>query len=165
MLRGLIPARAHTISTSSRAVTPVVPHGKAPQRTATTLPVPGRPGFGAYPGAVFTITILGLSPEMPASDWVIEVEAMTAMYAGTVPGGFELLPGSVLKAMPQAGCAGCFAKPLKLAGALARFLAAHCAPQNVTVAPSLAALWAITNDPPPAAYANTSALLLTAAAR
>ena len=84
-------------------------------------------------------------------------------WVGT--GAVWTMSSGVLKGMPQAGRAGCFAMPLKLAGALARLLVRHCAPQNVTVAPSLAALRATTNDPPPAAYANTSALLLTDAAR
>ena len=43
------------------------------------MPVPACPGFGAYPDAVFTITILGLSPEMVEPDRVTEAEAITAM--------------------------------------------------------------------------------------
>lgn len=55
---------------------------------------------------------------MVGPDLVIELEAITAMNEGTVAGGFELFPGSVLQVPPQAGGVALVwsAKPLKAAG-------------------------------------------------
>src|SRR5438552_16735687 len=74
-----------------------------PQSTATTVPVPAWPGSAAYPGSVLTMTILGILPEIVEPDWLIELETITAMKEGTVAGGSELFPGSVIHIPPQAG--------------------------------------------------------------
>ena len=98
-----------------------------------TLPVPGWPEFGPNPGSVWTITIWVLMPEIVDQDLSTELDTITAMNDGTVAGGPELLPGSVVQGCPQAG--GLLvesAKPLKLFGApppLSELLFAHCAPQ------------------------------------
>ena len=67
---------------------------------------------------------------MVGPDLVIELEAITAMNEGTVAGGFELFPGSVVQVPPQADGVGLVwsAKPLKAAGAeppLREFTVAH----------------------------------------
>src|SRR5258706_13493732 len=109
--------------------------------------------------------MIGLSPDIVEPDVVTEVVAITAMYAGTVAGGFELLPVDVLKPVPQTGSAGMAAKPLKLEGALGRLIVAHCDPQNVTALPTPAAFLPITNEPPPDGCAKTSTLVLADVAR
>src|SRR6266550_257774 len=113
------------------------------QPTNITVPVPAWPGLPAYPALVFTITICGISPEIVAPDLLIEPDTMTAIYEGTLLGGSELLPGSVVQVPPQLGGVVLLwlAKPLKLAGALPplkEFSFDHCAPQKVTELPTTA---------------------------
>ena len=74
---------------------------------------------------------------MVEPDLLIELETITAMYSGTLLGGPELLPGSLVHVPPQLGGWVLVesAKPMKLEGAappLNEFSLAHCAPQNVT---------------------------------
>src|SRR5438128_1110527 len=60
----------------------------------------------------------GVLPEICEPDLVIELDTITAMYAGR--GGFggpALFPGSVLQLVPHAGVFGLSAKPLNEAGA------------------------------------------------
>jgi hypothetical protein len=66
------------------------------------------------------VTILGMFPLSIGPDCVIKLETITVMSAGTLFGGFELLPGSLIHVPPQAGGFGFvqLAKPLKLAGAV-----------------------------------------------
>ena len=61
------------------------------------VPVPGWPGFGAYPGAVRTTTILVMWPVIVLPFWEIEVETAVPMWAGTDATGEELLPGEVVQ--------------------------------------------------------------------
>ena len=65
------------------------------------------------------VTIMGIFPLSIWPDFVIKLETITVMSAGTVAGGCELLPGSLSHVPPQAGGFGFgeLAKPLKLAGA------------------------------------------------
>ena len=65
------------------------------------------------------VTIMGMSPLSIEPDFVIKLETITVMSAGTLGGGPELLPGSLCHVPPQAGGFGFgeLAKPLKLAGA------------------------------------------------
>ena len=116
-----------------------------------TVPVPGWPGSGWYPGSVRTTTMWTIVPEIVDPDLEIELETITAMKAGTVPGGPALLPGPVDQRVPQvAGTLGLFAKPLKLSGAdppLSEFSFAHWAPQNVTCEPTPAD-WSPTTKAP-----------------
>ena len=65
------------------------------------------------------VTILGMLPLSMDPDFVIKLETITVMSAGTVAGGCELLPGSLSHVPPQVGGFGFvqLAKPLKLAGA------------------------------------------------
>jgi hypothetical protein len=85
---------------------------------ATTVPVPGWPGFGAYPAFVWTITMWKVSPEMVERDRPMELETITAMSAGSGPaGGPELLPGLVDQLVPQVTDVGVLAKPLNAGGA------------------------------------------------
>jgi len=81
--------------------------------------VPACPGDGPYPGLVFTITTLRLSPEITEPFLVTELETITVMYSGIALGGPELFPGSLVQVPPQV--AGLelveFANPLKLDGA------------------------------------------------
>ena len=65
------------------------------------------------------VTIMGMSPLSMEPDFVIELETITVMSAGTLGGGPELLPGSLCHVPPQSGGFGFvqLAKPLKLAGA------------------------------------------------
>jgi len=79
---------------------------------------------------VWIIAIFGISPEITGPDFVIELDTITVMYAGTLFGGPELLPGSLVHVPPQ--LAGFvlveFAKPSKLEGAdppLREFSCAH----------------------------------------
>lgn len=62
------------------------------------------------------VTIIGMSPLIIGPDFVIKLETITVMSAGTVGGGPEVLPGSLCHVPPQGGFAQ-LAKPLKLAGA------------------------------------------------
>jgi hypothetical protein len=66
------------------------------------------------------VTIMGMFPLSIGPDFVIKLETITVMSAGTVSGGCELLPGSLCHVPPQAGGFGFvqLAKPLKLAGAV-----------------------------------------------
>jgi hypothetical protein len=79
--------------------------------------VPACPGLGAYPGFTCTTTISRMSPEMVEPLWLTESETITAITEGTVAGGLELLPVSVVQVPPQAGAVLLFSKPLKLFGA------------------------------------------------
>ena len=56
---------------------------------------------------------------MTVPDLVIELAAITLMKAGTLSGGWQLLPGSLCQVPPHDGGFGfnTLAKPLKLAGA------------------------------------------------
>jgi hypothetical protein len=65
------------------------------------------------------MTILGLLPLMTGPDLVIELAAITLMKAGTLSGGWQLLPGLLCQVPPHDGGFGfnTLAKPLKLAGA------------------------------------------------
>jgi hypothetical protein len=102
-----------------------------------------------------TITICRVLPAIVEPDLVIELDTITAMYAGTLLGGPELFPGSLVHAPPQVGGFVLVesAKPLKLDGAepppLKEFDFAHCAPQNVTWLPTVAFRSPITKSPPP----------------
>ena len=62
---------------------------------------------------------MGMSPLSIEPDFVIKLETITVMSAGTLSGGPELLPGPLCHVPPQAGGFGSgeLAKPLKLAGA------------------------------------------------
>ena len=66
------------------------------------------------------VTIMGMSPLSIEPDFVIKLETITVMSAGTLSGGPELLPGLLRHVPPQAAGFGSgeLAKPLKLAGAL-----------------------------------------------
>ena len=81
--------------------------------TATTVPV------FAVLESVFTITIDTMFPVIVDPDFVAELETRTAMYAGTVSGGFELLPVPAVQVPPTVGGVVLVesAKPLKLEGA------------------------------------------------
>ncbi len=75
-------------------------------------------------------------------DFVAELATITAMYSGTVAGGFELLPESVVHVPPHVGglVLVCAANPLKPAGAeppLSWFDDHHCEPQNVIWLPTV----------------------------
>jgi hypothetical protein len=63
------------------------------------------------------VTIMGMSPLSIGPDFVIRLETITVMSAGTVAGGCELLPGSLCHVPPQVDGFGFgeVAKPLKLA--------------------------------------------------
>src|SRR6266852_357551 len=64
------------------------------------------------------MTMWTVSPDSVEPDLWTELATMTAMYCGTMSGGPELLPGSLVQPAPH--CGGCpvpSAKPLKLAGA------------------------------------------------
>jgi hypothetical protein len=65
------------------------------------------------------MTILRLLPLMTEPDSVIELAAITFIKAGTLSGGWQLLPGSLCQVPPHIGGFGfnLLAKPLKLAGA------------------------------------------------
>jgi hypothetical protein len=84
-------------------------------------------------------------PEITDPDFVIALATITRIVAGTLPGGLELLPGSVFHVPPQVAGFGVviFANPLKESGAeppLKLFCFAHCAPQNITDLPTTAFL-------------------------
>src|SRR2546422_6148765 len=98
------------------------------------------------------MTTLGTSPEMVGPDLVTGLEAITAMKGGTLAGGPELFPGSVIQLPPQVGGAVLVwsANPLKARGAgppLRELTFAHCAPQKVTVLPTAALRSPITKEP------------------
>ena len=74
---------------------------------------------------------------MTDPDFVIELDAITVMKDGTLFGGPELFPGSLLHTPPQFGIVPPIelAKPLKAEGAappLSLFVFAHCEPQKYT---------------------------------
>ena len=98
-----------------------------------------------------------MSPEILGPDLLDELVTITAISAGSGPsGGGELLPGSALQLIPQAGVPGLSAKPLKLRGAgppLSALIFAHCAPQNVTEVPTAEFSFPMTKAPPPGANA------------
>ena len=66
------------------------------------------------------VTNLTMSPLSTEPDFVIKLETITVISAGTVSGGCPLLPGSLVHVSPQIGGFGFvqLTKPLKLAGAL-----------------------------------------------
>src|SRR5437879_2010682 len=108
------------------------------------------------------MTILGTSPEIVAPDLVTGLEAITAMKGGTLAGGPELFPGSVIQLPPQVGGAVLVwsANPLKARGAgppLRELTFAHCAPQKVTVLPTAALRSPITKEPLPRKAKTTTA--------
>jgi len=77
---------------------------------------------------------------MVSPDLEIALDAITAMKEGTLSGGFELFPGSLVQFPPQL-CGAVVANPLKEFGAdppLSELSFAHCAPQNSTVLPTAA---------------------------
>src|SRR3989442_15991149 len=118
--------------------------------TAITVPVPAWPGFDSYPGSACTTTIPITLPEIAEPDCVIELDTITAMYAGMVAGGPELLAGRVVHVPPGIGgfVLVASAKPLKLAGTeppLNEFNLSHCAPQKVTRLPITASRSPMTN--------------------
>ena len=84
---------------------------------------------------------------MAEPDLVMVLDAITAMNRGTVSGGCELFPGRLIQFPPQfAGTVS--VKPLKASGAgppLSALFLAHCAPQKVTVSPTIALPLPITN--------------------
>src|SRR6266849_6234618 len=98
------------------------------------------------------MTMCGVLPEIVEPDWLIELETITAMYAGSGPaGGGVLLPGSVDQLTPHVTVAGVSSKPLNSAGAappLRLFSFHHWAPQKVTAVPTAALLSPITKLPP-----------------
>src|SRR6266478_1362022 len=99
------------------------------------VPVPGLPGSGWYPGSVRTTTMWTISPEIVDPDCVMLLATITPINGGTVGGGLELLPVSVVQVWPQAGVELLFSKPLKLAGAQPPLMGLafhHCAPHHIT---------------------------------
>lgn len=50
-----------------------------------------------------TTTTVGALPEIVEPDLVIELDAITTMYCGTVAGGPELFPGWLVHRSPQLG--------------------------------------------------------------
>jgi hypothetical protein len=100
-----------------------------------------------------TTTILGTLPEIVEPDLLIALETTTPINAGSVFGGFELLPGPVVHVSPHTGglVLTAEAKPLKLGGALpplSAFWLDHVALQNVTVFGPTTAVWSPnTNEP------------------
>jgi hypothetical protein len=100
-----------------------------------------------------TIANVGMLPEMTLPDLVIELATITVMVEGIVAGGDELLPGPAFHVPSQAAgfVLGMLAKPLNALGAwplLREFAFAQCAPQNVTMWPTIAFLSPITKLPP-----------------
>src|SRR2546428_11372731 len=81
------------------------------------VPVPGWPGFGPYPGLVLTRMMWTMSPEMTGPFFVMWLETITAITAGTVFGGCGLLPGRVVQGCPHHGEALPISSPLELARA------------------------------------------------
>jgi hypothetical protein len=82
-------------------------------------------------------------PEMTAPDFVIELATITLIVDGSVAGGPEVMPVSVVHVPPQKAGLGVVlsAKPLKAEGAappLNELDLAHFAPQNVTCCPTTA---------------------------
>ncbi len=79
---------------------------------------------------------------MALPDLVIELETITAICAGTLPGGEALFPGLDVQVLPHAGKPLVDeAKPLNELGAEPPerpFALAHCAPHQVTDAPTAA---------------------------
>ena len=74
--------------------------------------------------------------------FVILLATITAIVAGMVAGGPELLPGSVFQVPAQVAIPAVFSKPLKLEGALppeSVLLVAHCDPQKLTFDPTAGA--------------------------
>src|SRR6266545_2056924 len=100
-------------------------------------------------------------PEIVEPDLLIELETITAMSAGSGPGGGDaLLPGDVVQLVPHVTVGGDFSKPLNEAGAVPPvrlFRFHHCAPQKVTEVPTAALLLPMTKLPPPATTQKTSA--------
>ena len=106
------------------------------------------------------MTMCTVLPWIVEPDFVIELETITAMNAGSGPGGgFALLPGPVVQFVPHVTLAGFFSKPLNEAGALPPvrlFSIDHCAPQKVTEVPIAALLSPITKLPPLAKTQKTN---------
>src|SRR5205823_13492062 len=91
-------------------------------------------------------------PEIFDPDLWIDPLTTTAIAEGTLAGGFELLPGRVVKVPPQVGGLVLVrsAKPLNEGGAgppLRLLSFDHCAPQYVTAVPVAAFRSPITNEP------------------
>src|SRR5262245_38159406 len=106
-------------------------------------------------GSVWTIVTSGtLLPEIFEPTLVIELDAITAMYGGSVAGGGMLPPALAAQLPPHCGrdmlVGARLASPLKLDGAgppLSELRLDHCVPQSVTLLPA-AAFWSpITNGP------------------
>src|SRR6266511_1058425 len=99
-------------------------------------------------------------PEIVEPDWLIELETITAISAGSGPGGGGgLLPVDVVQFVPHVTVGGDFSKPLNEAGAvppLRLFSFHHLAAQKVTAVQTTALLSPITKFPP-ATTQNTSA--------
>jgi hypothetical protein len=92
-------------------------------------------------------------PEIVEPDFVMELDAITARYDGTLLGGPELLAGSLVQVPPWAGGFVLveFANPLKLDGAeppVRLFDLFHCESQNVTWLPTTALRSPMTKLPP-----------------
>lgn len=84
------------------------------------------------------MTISFTSPLMTGPLLLTLLETITAMYCGTVDGGFELSPGRVVHVPPHVGAAVPFSKPLNEFEAgppLKGLLCDHCEPQKLIVAP------------------------------
>jgi len=105
-----------------------------------------------------TTTISDVSPEIVGPDFVIWLETITAMYAGTLLGGGVLLPGRVVQVPPQAvGIVPRVANPLKESGAAPPerwFKVDHWAPHHVTVvgaafASAALTVWSPSTNAPP----------------
>jgi hypothetical protein len=84
---------------------------------------------------VLTTTIFLLLPLITDPDFVILLDAITVINVGTLFGGPELLPESLLHTPPQFGAGPPIelAKPLKADGGvpwLRLFFFAHCEPQK-----------------------------------
>src|SRR5262249_24395147 len=93
--------------------------GSVDQQTcASTVPAPACPGLGWNPGSVLTTTIWTVSPENCGPNFVILLDTITPMSAGSGPlGGGVLSPGSAPHPVPQLGVDCVSANPLKLGGA------------------------------------------------
>jgi hypothetical protein len=84
------------------------------------------------------IAMATVSPEMIGPDLVIVLETTASTVLGSVAGGFELLPRSVVHVLPHVA-GGLSMKPLNEGGAnpvLRGFSFHHCAPQKATWLPT-----------------------------
>src|SRR6476646_9843174 len=104
-------------------------------------------------------------PEIAAPFFVTPLDMAVPMYAGREVTGDELLPGELVQLPPHTGGVelSASANPLKADGAeppLRPFCLAHCAPQNVRVAP---VAWSPRMKMPRLGNAKTIRLLLASA--